>query len=164
MKRLNRVLMLMLTLSVSVISKAGTVEVNWIEPDKFADADAPFASIQDTREDTFYALEKHLSRLGKALPEGYTLTLDVQDLDLAGEAIQQDIRVVRDGFPPRIEFSYELVDQDGKVLSKGQENIRDLVFLTNRPARYRNEIYAYEKQLLDRWFKKAFTDYSTNSK
>lgn len=161
MKHLNSVLTLVSILSISFISAAGQVDVNWIDPHKFTDADAPFAAIQDTREDTFYNLEQHLSKLGKALPEGYKLTLNVQDLDLAGEAIQQDIRTVRNGFPPRIEFSYEFVDKDGKVLSKGDENIRDLVFLTNRPVRYRQDIYAYEKQMLDKWFEKTFADFTT---
>lgn len=164
MKKIRGVLTSIFMVSISFFSGAGETQVNWIEPHNFTDADAPFASIQDTREDTLYHLERHLSKLGKALPDGYQLTVDVQDLDLAGEAIQQEMRVVRNGFPPRIEFSYELADKDGKILSKGQENIRDLVFLTNRPARYRNEIYAYEKQMLDRWFKKAFTEYTTKSK
>ncbi len=161
MNKFTAALTLLLGSVASVNSSAGEVEVAWTNPENYTDARAPFAVLQDEPEDTFYNLEQHLARLSKKLPADYLLKLDVKDLDLAGEALQQNFRVVRDRFPPRIEFSYQLVDSAGKVLKQGDENIRDLAFLTNRPGRYQNEIYAYEKQMLDRWFKNTFAEHTS---
>jgi hypothetical protein len=83
--------------------------------------------------------------------------MDVTDVDLAGEARTSDVRIIRDLFPPRVEFSYKLLDAGNNVMGEGKENIRNLSFLTNSSLRHRHEAFGYEKQLLEDWFKDTFS-------
>ncbi|MCF2949135.1 DUF3016 domain-containing protein [Paraglaciecola aquimarina] len=141
------------------VAAMAKVEVVWTNPEKYVDIKDPFNGMQNTKEDAFYNIEKVLKRLAKKLPDGYLLKLDVTDLDLAGETQSRNFRVVRDMFPPRMEFSYQLLDGGDNVLAENQENIRDTSFMNKVSLRYKNEAYGFEKQLIEDWFKDSFTDY-----
>lgn len=137
---------------------AAKVEITWIKPDKYADVKDPFDGIRTTQEDAFYNIEKYLNRLAKKLPDGYLLKVDVTDLDLAGETHTSNVRVVRQMFPPRIAFSYKLLDSGGNVMLQSKENIRDTSFLSNISLKHKNEAFGFEKQLLEDWFKDSFSE------
>lgn len=100
------------------------------------------------------------------LPESTTLRLTFTDIDMAGD-IQPwrnihnaDIRYVERIYPPRLEFTYELVDEDGEVLREGEESISDLSFQMNAAASIRanRETFFYETTLLEDWVRKTFRD------
>ena len=145
-----------LVLSMQAVAVA-KVEITWTNPEKYTDVKDPFGRLDTTKEDAFYNIEKHLNRLAKKLPDGYLLKMDVTDVDLAGEARTSDVRIIRDLFPPRVEFSYKLLDAGNNVMGEGKENIRNLSFLTNSSLRHRHEAFGYEKQLLEDWFKDTFS-------
>ncbi len=96
----------------------------------------------------------------KELPEGKVLNIEVTDVDLAGDVhrTMSRIRVMTDVYAPRIEFSYQLVDQNKNVLLSGSENLKDRNYLMGSNLRYRNEFLGYEKNMLDEWFKDTFVD------
>lgn len=159
MNKLNKVLLLMLALFMSLqVSAMAKVEVTWTNPEKYVDIKDSFNGYQTTKEDAFYNIEKVLNKLAKKLPDGYLLKLDVTDLDLAGETHSQNIRVVRDMFPPRIKFSYELLDGGDNILLKKSENIRDTSFMQHVSLMNRNSAFGFEKQLIEDWFKDNFSD------
>lgn len=159
MKIISRILALSVVSLMSFQALAiAKVEVIWTNPDKYSDVKDSFNGPRSTQEDAFYNIEKVLKRLAKKLPDGYLLKLDVTDLDLAGETHSSNIRVVRDMFPPRIKFSYELLDAGDNVLLAKQENIRDTSFLQSVSLRHKNEAFGFEKQLIEDWFKDSFTD------
>ncbi|MGJ8678842.1 DUF3016 domain-containing protein [Paraglaciecola sp.] len=144
--------------SLQVMAMA-KVEVVWTNPDKYVDVKDSFSGMRNTKEDAFYNIEKVLKRLAKKLPDGYLLKLDVTDLDLAGETFSRNYRVVKQMHPPRMEFSYQLLDGGDNVLLENKENIRDTSFMNKVSLRYKNEAYGFEKQLVENWFKDNLTDY-----
>ena len=138
---------------------AGTVQVQFVQPDKFIDVyDATFS-----RERNLEALKQHLERAGaRVLADGQVLKIEVLDVDLAGKtrrtAGAQDVRVL-DGKAdwPRIDLRYTL-EAPGQAVRTGQASIKDMAYLqrvaSSRPA---NEPLTYERRMLDDWFKAEFS-------
>ena len=132
---------------------AGTVEVKFVDPDQFSDAGRGSIDI----ERTVKAFTEHLQGLGKALPDGQTLRLSVTDIDLAGELRPtrhgSDVRVLRGRADwPRVNLRYELMD-GGRTLKSGEARLSDISYQQVSLGLYRNDAYAYEMRMLDRWFK-----------
>ena len=61
-----------------------------------------------------------------------------------------DVRVVKDIYPPAFKFSYSVTDAAGKVVSQGNEDIRDLSF-TFRFSPDTTDNLHFEKSFLDDW-------------
>jgi hypothetical protein len=142
----------------SAAATAGTVEVKFIEPDKFADARDGMHS----REDVLHTLEERLKQLGaKNLPASQTLKVEVLDVDLAGDAFPRvalrDTRVLRGRADwPRMHLRYTLREGD-KVIKSGEDRIADMNYLMNNTRHWQDEPFPYEKRMLDRWFNETFS-------
>lgn len=132
--------------------------VSYVEPDKFVDL--PFSPID--RERVLKDLSDHFAELGKLLPAGQELTVEVTDLDLAGRIDHtrrsgNEIRVLRGGADwPRMELRYSLV-QDGKVLKSGDAKLADMTYMDHARMISSNESLRFEKQMVDEWFAKTFS-------
>jgi hypothetical protein len=106
----------------------------------------------------FEELTKALDKASaKALKGKEKLELVVTDVDLAGDlrptfgqASTSDIRIVKDIYPPRINFSYRVLDGD-QVIMVGSEKLRDMRFM-DRISNIDNSSFRYEKALLSDWF------------
>lgn len=91
-----------------------------------------------------------------AVPDGDHLTITFSDIDLAGDFEPwrgpqwDDVRVVKDIYPPRFKFTYTLTDGSGKVLKQGPENIVDMAFQM-RVTINRDDPLRYEKDILKDW-------------
>jgi Protein of unknown function (DUF3016) len=102
-----------------------------------------------------------VSQGGKSVPAGAKLVVTITDVQLAGmyEPARrrglEDVRIVRDTTPPRIDLSFQLVDAQGAVLKEGERKLRDIDFL-HSSFRHRNEELRYEKNLIDDWMRKDF--------
>lgn len=149
---MRRSLILIATLA-SAAATAGTVEVRFIEPDKFADARDGVHS----REDVLKTLEARLKQLGgKKLPPSQTLLVEVLDIDLAGDAFPRvalrDTRILRGRADwPRMHLRYTLREGD-KVLKSGEDRIADMNYLTGSLRASQDSPLPYEKRMLDNWF------------
>lgn len=149
---MRRCLILIATLA-SAAATAGTVEVRFIEPDKFADARDGVHS----REDVLKTLEERLKQLGgKKLPPSQTLQIEVLDIDLAGDAFPRvalrDTRVLRGRADwPRMHLRYTLREGD-KVIKSGEDRIADMNYLTGTLRVNQDAPLPYEKRMLDNWF------------
>lgn len=69
----------------------------------------------------------------KYLPSGYSLAIDIHNIDLAGDrspltSLFGNYRVYTDVFPPRIAFSYAVYDSQEKRVAEGFERASDLAF------------------------------------
>lgn len=143
-------------MALSAGNSAASVTVNFSGSDKYADM--PFNS-QD-RESVMADLRRHFEKLGATLPAGQDLKLDVLDIDLAGRIepatrSMQDIRILRGRADwPVITLRYSLESQ-GKVLKSGEERIADMSYMQSFNQYNSGESLRYEKQMLDRWFKKT---------
>ena len=80
------------------------------------------------------------------------------DIDLAGEYEPQrgpqfmDVRIVKDIYPPRFDLEFKLTGADGKVISSGKRQLRDLNFMS-RLVLPSSEPLRYEKDILKDWLR-----------
>ena len=130
------------------------VTVNFVKPESYIDV--PFDHAE--RQQTIDELNRHFEKLGRKLPAGQDLTIDVLDIDLAGTVefnrrAGRDFRILRGGADwPMIEVKYSLSAAD-KVLKSGAARVRNLNY-TGQFSRYSlTESLGYEKRMLDEWFK-----------
>ncbi|MGJ8691015.1 MAG: DUF3016 domain-containing protein [Thalassotalea sp.] len=147
-----------LTLAVPTVHAAG-LEITFADPENFADMRPGEENKTQFVENVFYNIEKELTKLAEQLPEDQLLKIDVSDIDLAGDISMHNanlFRLVKTMFPPRLAFTYQLIDKNKMVLKSGEENIRDTSFMTNQGLKYKRDAFGYEKQLLAQWFKDTF--------
>jgi len=148
--------MLCVAFSAQQAHAAGRVEVQWLKPDTYSDAGR--SSVD--RERVMKSLGDHLQKLGKQLPDGQMLKLDVTDLDLAGEIEPfrwKDLRVLRGRADwPHMSLRYTLT-ADGRTLKSGDAQLKDMSYMLSSLASQRQEDLAYEKRMVDQWFKAEFS-------
>lgn len=140
---------------------AGTAQVSFIDPDRYADADRASFGLAE-RQRTLDAIERQFQALAaRHLGADQALSVEVLDIDLAGELRMSrglhDTRVLKGRADfPRIEFRYRLQRGD-TLLASGQERLTDLDYL--RPTVYsveRNQPLPHEQRMLARWFAERF--------
>lgn len=130
----------------------GSAEVRYVEPEKFTDAG--FGSVD--RERTLQSLTEYFDSLGKRLPDGQTLRVEVLDVDLAGEVWPRgphEVRVLRGRADwPHITLRYSVLEGD-RTVKAGEVRLADMAYLvsTQRLSQYGD--LPYEKRMLERWFK-----------
>ena len=137
-------------------SANAAVTVTFTHPENFTDM--PFAS--HDKEQVMKDMHRHFDKLGATLPVGQDLKVEILDIDLAGRIepnarASRDLRILRGSADwPAITLRYSLESQ-GKVLKSGQERIADMTYMHGYNHYNSGENLRYEKQMLDRWFKKA---------
>ena len=131
---------------------AGSAQVTYVKPEKFTDAG--FGSFE--RERTLQSLTQHLQALGKSLPDGQTLRVEVLDVDLAGEVWPHgahELRVLRGRADwPHLSLRYTLMD-GSRTLKAGDAHLADMNYLFSPPRVQQYGDLPYEKRMLDSWFK-----------
>jgi hypothetical protein len=141
----------------AALAQAGTVEVRFMDPDRFSDGGRYVGEAEHVRAD----LAAHLGKLAaRQLPVDQTLLVEVLDIDLAGEprvnARLDDPRVIRGHADvPRISLRYTLKSGD-QVLASGQDALVDLAYMDSSLVLTSVESLPYEKRMLTRWFAQRF--------
>ena len=146
-----------MTLLLAGLAQAGTVEVSFVQPERYTDA-GHGTDAEATRK----TLAQHLQALGLAgLPVEQRLKIDILDIDLAGETrpmlnLSNELRVVKGRADwPRIHLRYTLSD-GAQTLGSGDESISDMAYLMRSRATDRSEALPYERRLLSDWFRSHF--------
>jgi hypothetical protein len=143
----------------STLACAATTTVEYVNPEKFTDAGR--ARSYGELESNLGQLKDHMiERGGKLLPADQKLSVTITDVDLAGaydprQRISNEVRVVKEIYPPRIELTFKLEGADGTVLKEGSRSLRDMNFMQGN-LRYKGEALGYEKELIDDWLRKEF--------
>jgi Protein of unknown function (DUF3016) len=134
---------------------AGTVQVNFVKPENFADVrDRTYS-----REENLRALEKVIVSVAQPyVADGQTLKIEVLDVDLAGEvrpsARATDVRVLRGRADwPRITFRWSV---DGAAPRSGEAVVQDMAYLQRLPPSVADTALVYERRMLDEWFRQQF--------
>jgi hypothetical protein len=147
-----------LVLSAAAAQAGGSVQVSFVQPEKFSDVrDAQLSSVSNLRE-----LKRHLEELGaRHVADAQSLTIEVLDVDLAGEirfsrGWHENVRVLRDSADwPRIKLRVTLESADQPV-QRVEQTVSDMAYL-QRINRYRDgELLRHEKHMLDTWFEAQF--------
>jgi hypothetical protein len=134
---------------------AAAVTVSFYQPEHYDDL--PFATWE--REDVLKDLSAHFDKLGKGLPAGQDLKVEVLDLKMAGRMRPrfggQEIRVLTGRADwPRMHLRYS-IESGGKVISSGESQLSDMTYM-DRISRYSDgDRLRYEKHMIDDWFKKT---------
>ena len=167
MKILTGLIVSAMTLGFSAQVMANAkVEIEWDKPEKYRDVRPSNESRKRFREATFERINEFMNKLALSLPENNKLLMKVSDLDLAGEVwpasfvglghSASDVRIIKNIDIPRINFSYQLLDEFGEVVQQAEIKLKDMSFLDRSSHIFRNEPLSYEKNMLKRWFKKEF--------
>ena len=147
---------------------ASKTEVVFDHPEKFTDVRDSYVPTDKGRDSILDTLRTFLvHRTEHLIPDGDKLVITFTDIDLAGEyepwrgAQYDDVRIVKDIYPPAFKFTYSVTDPSGKVIRQGSENIRDMNFqmrLTIDPS----DPLRYEKDILDEWARSKLSGLTRN--
>ncbi|MEM1222449.1 MAG: DUF3016 domain-containing protein [Verrucomicrobiota bacterium] len=151
------------------IAASASIETSYIEPRKFTDLELTNRS-KDTSAALFDREVKASKILHQAIGEGRTLELTFTDVDLAGEILpfigrhNNETRVIRSVYPPRIEFNYILKDESGNEIATGTEKLVDINFQIGIRRPSSSDIFYYEIDLLEEWAKKVLVEKAVKEK
>ncbi|WP_158966391.1 DUF3016 domain-containing protein [Paraglaciecola sp. L3A3] len=167
MMKLNFILLPALTWCFSQAAYGQeNVEITWHNPEKYRDVRPSNGGKQKFMNLTFKRIDQYMLKLAKTLPKSQRLVITVSDLDLAGQvwpasfagfgAGMTDIRVVKSVDIPRINFAYQLLSADGKIVKQAQVELKDLNFMASSNMPFSSDSLHFEKNMLKRWFKQEF--------
>lgn len=149
-------------LAATPAKPASAVDVTFASPEKFTDVKDDYMDSERGRDAVLDQLKEHLvSRAGKYLTAGQRLEITVTEVDLAGDFEPwrgpsfHDIRIVKDIYPPRVNLAFRLLDADGKVVSEGKRELRDLGYLLSM-AMPTSDPLRYDKEMLSNWLRQEF--------
>ena len=141
----------------SLPDNGGAVSVSWTDPAKFSELKYSGNRWESKRGNWVVTLAEHLrDESAKRLARGQTLQVTITDIERAGRYEPtvrpglDDIRIVKDIYPPRFKFTYKVTDAAGAVVKEGKENLFDLAF-TMRLTIDRQDPLRYEKDMLNEW-------------
>ncbi|HUR59839.1 MAG TPA: DUF3016 domain-containing protein [Opitutaceae bacterium] len=138
-------------------------EVLFLEPEKFTDVKDSYMSDDVNRTTYLDQLRDHLIEQARSyVPMGAKLAVTFTDIDLAGDFEPwrgprfDDIRIVKDIYPPRLKFSFRLIDAEGNVVKQGDRDMRDMAFQMKITMGTNSDTLRYEKGMLDDWMRSEF--------
>jgi hypothetical protein len=153
------VLVLVTLAASSSPAAAATAEVEYVKPESFTDTGRRFDERE--RAANLDTLKRHLvEEAARRLPAGETLAVTVTDVDLAGsyepwQMAHNEVRIVKEVYPPRIELHFRLARADGTIVKEGDRKLRDSAFLTGGSLRSADGL-RYEKAMIDEWLDREF--------
>jgi hypothetical protein len=155
-------LVLLFVSFAAVAAENARVTVDWTDPAQFTEL-KHYRSHRDFRPaDWLDPLAKYLrTRAERVLPAGERLEVTFTDVQRAGNYEPwhgprlDDVRIVRDIYPPRIDLRFRLLDANGSVLREGERTLRDSAFLM-RDGAHETDSLRFEKRLLSDWLRKEF--------
>ena len=160
MMNMNKIIVLLLSfVLVTSSAMAASVDIKWTDPDKYRDIHQGNDGKKSFRKNLFHNFEKHFTKLASKLPEGQVLKIEVTDIDLAGSTLHggiSRIRVIKDNYPPRMDFSYQLMDVNNNLILEDEVKLKNMSFMMGSNLKYRNSSLGYEKEMIDKWFSKTF--------
>ncbi|HBK45852.1 MAG TPA: DUF3016 domain-containing protein [Xanthomonadaceae bacterium] len=147
------------------LAEAGPVKVSWTDPAQFSEIRYSRNRWESQRGNWVDDLATYFQKnAAKRLPDGQRLDINITDIKRAGDyepwhgPRMDDIRVVKDIYPPRISFSYTRFAADGSVIDQGEEKLVDSGFLMNSSQALNNDPLRFEKRMIDDWLRREFRD------
>ncbi|WP_426700974.1 DUF3016 domain-containing protein [Rhodanobacter sp. Col0626] len=149
----------------SIVARAATppdnVTVRYNDPRHFTEARRSVGVHRADADAYLKPLKAYIAqRAARVLAPGQRLDIEVTDVDRAGEYEPwrgpdfDDVRIIKDVYPPRIDLHFMLYGADGKVLREGSRKLRNAAFLGQGLATDQDSL-RYEKSLIDLWLRKG---------
>jgi len=140
------------------------VQVDWTKPDDFSEAKQyPGTGLgRQSPDEWLNDLAKHMRyRAERVLPQGDELHVTFTNVQRAGTYEPwrgprwDDVRIIKDIYPPRIDLTFTLTDASGAVIKEGKRELRDPAFL-QRGILNETDPLRFEKRMLDDWLRSEF--------
>lgn len=149
-------------LAASADKAASAVQVTFVAPEKFTDVKDDYMDTERGRDALLDEIKQHIAtRAAKYLTAGQRLEITVTDVDLAGDFEPwrgrhfQDVRIVKDLYPPRVSLQFRLLNADGTVASEGKRQLLNLGYLmTTRLSAH--DPLRHDKEMLSDWLRQEF--------
>lgn len=141
-------------------------DVTFANPDKYIDGTFERSRSERNQREVQEGLRKMFAQMAeKYLAPGQSLSVDVQEVDLAGHlepcfSACSDIRVMRSVTWPRLKFAYT-VTENGAVVTSGEANLSDLDYLNGHNRYFDSDRLRYERQMVADWFRKTLARKAT---
>jgi hypothetical protein len=140
---------------------AGPVSVAWEDPATFAELRNGPNRYDAARGTWLTDLAVYLRKRAEArLPAGERLELTIVDVDRAGDfepwhgVNHQDIRIVRDIYPPRMTIRFKRYDASGALIGEGERKLSDPAFLLGTTPINNTDPLRFEKRMIDDWLRR----------
>jgi len=160
---LNR-LFLALVLAASPVNllAEASITATFEDVETFQDFEYSGMNAVKTKSSFLRALDREGQRVAKrVLEDGQTLKLHFKDIDMAGDVQpwrnrdNADIRYIESVYPPRLEFDYQLLNADGKVIEEGEAKYTDLAFDFSAATKLnRDDPFFFEIQAIENWIRR----------
>lgn len=148
----------------------GPVQVAWTDPAQFTEIRQSSNRFEAERGDWVQQLAKYVrTTASKELQPGQTLEVTFTDIKRAGDyepwhgPRADDIRVMRDIYPPRVTLTYTLKNAQGQVLGEGERKLQDTGYLHSIGRQSDTDPLRYEKRLLEDWIRRDLRNQATAS-
>ena len=143
----------------------GTVQVQWNDPAGFTELRQSRNRWDAQRGDWVVQLAQYLRKQASSqLADGQQLQVTITDIKRAGDyepwhgPRMDDVRIMRDIYPPRISLQFTLSDAQGQVLDQGERKLVDNGYLYGGTRLSDSDPLRYEKRLLDDWLRRELRD------
>jgi len=137
------------------------VQIDWTKPGNFSE-EKTYAGTGLGRQDPdewLVNLAKHLRyRAERVLPSNDHLAVTFTNVQLAGTYEPwrgprwDDVRIIKNQYPPRIDLKFTLTDAHGAVVKQGERKLRDPAFM-QRGILNETDPLRFEKRMLDDWLR-----------
>ena len=136
------------------------IAVQWTDPAEFTDLKFSGNRFEARRGNWVMQLAEHLRKsAGKQLPDGERMEVTITDIDRAGRyepwqgVRMQDVRILRDIYPPSMTLTFKRYGADGQVIAEGERRLRDLGYLQRSSPINGSDNLRHEKRLIDDWLR-----------
>ncbi len=146
------------------LKEEGPVQVRWTDPSKFTEIRNSSNRWEAERGNWVHDLATYIrTTAAKRLAPGQTLDVTITDIKRAGDyepqhgPRAQDIRIMKDIYPPRMTLDYVLKDAQGNVLKQSTgEKLIDMGYLSTGVGLLSDsDPLRYEKRMLNDWLRKV---------
>lgn len=145
------------------LPRQGPVQVAWNDPATFREISYGRDRLETRRGVWIEQLASYLRiQAERRLAPGEQLDVNFVDVDRAGEyepwlgPRYDDVRIMRDLYPPRITLDFRRLDASGRVIDEGRRRLTDATYLSRAGIGRDNDPLIYEKRLLDDWLRREF--------
>ncbi len=149
--------------SLQAAAADGPVKVEYLKPETFTDVKERNFNTPPDKNQHLLQLKSWLeTEAAKHLQPGQNLQITISNIDLAGDytpgsnAAGNDIRIIKDLYPPAMSLNFALKAADGSVINSGERKLRDSGFLMHSSSTSRSSELEYDKAMVKRWLRKEF--------
>lgn len=137
------------------------VQVSWGDPAQFSDIRYSRNRWEAERGNWVSDLAGHFQKAAaRRLPPGQRMQVTITDIKRAGDYEPwhgprlDDVRIVKDIYPPRLSFTWIRTDASGQVIDQGEKKLVDTAFLMNSTSFNDSDPLRYEKRMIDDWLRR----------